>query len=215
MEATVIGLILTYRYLILFPLAAFEGPVVAIIIGFLTAAGYFNPFLAYGILLFGDVLPDGAYYWFGFVGRNRSFIERHGTRFGLTRERFEVIERLWEKHPGKTMWTSKLAYGLSTAFLVSAGLAGMPFRNFFFYALWVTVVQYGILMTVGYFFGNSYALISSTFTGLEAVVAAIVVAGIVYYAVTFFMRSRLLREEKEEEEAEELEREAKLEETDL
>lgn len=215
MESTLIGLIVAYRYWILFPLAAFEGPVVAIVVGFLSSAGYFNPFLAYGILLLGDIIPDGAYYFFGFWGKNKSFIERYGKKFGITRERFGIIENLWKKHPGKTMWTSKLAYGLSTAFLVSAGLAGMTPRSFFSMALWVTAVQYGILMAVGYFFGNSYALISTAFSGLEAVIAAVIVAGILYYALTFFMRSRLLREEKEEELEEELEREAKLDETFL
>ncbi|HEX8994165.1 MAG TPA: hypothetical protein VF803_02835 [Candidatus Paceibacterota bacterium] len=199
MHSPLIGLIITYRYVILFPLAAFEGPILSVMVGFLVATGYFNPLIAYGIMILGDVIPDGAYYFFGRWGRDKAFIQRYGARFGLTEHRFAVIERLWHKHPGKTMWTSKLSYGLSTAFLVSAGLAGMRLSTFYAYALPVTMVQYGLLMAAGYFFGNSYALISEAFSGFEAIIAAAVVAGAVYYAVTRFMSMRLKKEEKEEE----------------
>ena len=206
MDSTVVELIIAYRYLILFPLAAIEGPVISIIVGFLSSLGYFNPFVAFVILVLGDIVPDGAYYFFGLWGRNRSFIERYGKKFGLTPERFGVIEHLWEKHPGKTMWTSKLAYGLSTAFLISAGLAKLPLKKFYAEAVPVTLGQYAILMVVGCFFGSSYAAISTTFSGIEAVIAAVVIAGILYYALTRFMRARLLREEKEEEAEEEAEK---------
>lgn len=196
----VIPLVVEYRYWILFPLACFEGPLVSIIIGFLAAGGYFNPFLAYAILVLGDMVPDTGYYFVGRWGHKASFIARYASKVGITEVRFAVIDRLWHKHPGKTMWTSKLAYGLSTPFLVSAGLTGMPLGKFLWYAVPITLVQYALLMAIGYFFGSSYALVSKAFSGIEIVIAALVVGGGLYYLLTRFMRSRLLKEEKEEAE---------------
>lgn len=195
-----VPLIIHYRYWILFPLACFEGPLVSIIIGFLTAAGYFNPLLAYVILVLGDVVPDAGYYFVGRWGHKASFVAKYASKVGITEARFAVIERLWERHPGKTMWTSKLAYGLSTPFLISAGLTGMPVSRFVLYALPITLSQYAILMAIGYFFGNSYELISSAFSGAELIIAALVIGGGLYFMLTRYMRSRLLEEEAEEAE---------------
>ena len=195
---TIIPLIILYRYWILFPLACFEGPLVSIIIGFLVAGGYFNPFIAYIILVLGDVIPDTGYYFVGRWGHKASFISKYASKVGITEKRFSIIERLWKKHPGKTMWTSKLAYGLSTPFLISAGLVGMPLRKFLLCAIPVTLAQYAILMAVGYFFGNSYTLIAGAFSGVETAIAALVIGGGLYYMLTRYMRSRLLKEEQKE-----------------
>jgi membrane-associated protein len=193
-------LLIEYRYWILFPLACFEGPLVSIAVGFAVGAGYFNPFIAYGILVLGDLIPDTGYYFVGRWGHRASFIKKYASKVGITEERFAIIERLWKKHPGKTMWTSKLAYGLSTPFLISSGLVDMPLQKFIYYALPITLIQYALLMTLGYFFGNSYTRIAGAFSGLETIIAAIVIGGGLYYLLTRFMREQLLQEEKEEEE---------------
>ncbi|MDP3935351.1 MAG: hypothetical protein Q8Q46_04010, partial [Candidatus Giovannonibacteria bacterium] len=113
---TITQLLIQYRYLILFPLAAFEGPIVAFVVGILVAAGYFNPFIAYAILLFGDIIPDSIYYFIGRHGERKTFVARYGAKVGITEERFGVIKKLWHHHGFKTMFVSKLAYGLSTPF---------------------------------------------------------------------------------------------------
>lgn len=192
-------LIILYRYWILFPLAFFEGPLVSILVGFLVSLGYFNFLAAYGILILGDIIPDTLYYLVGRFGKRRSLVARYGKKIGLTSERFAVIERLWEKHPGKTMFMSKLAYGLSTPFLVSAGLVGLPPKLFFTYALPVTFAQYALLLTLGFYFGNAYAFIAKTFEGAELIIAASILAAGAYYFLTAYMRKRLLEEEKQEE----------------
>ncbi len=210
MDAThLTQLLIEYRYWILFPLACFEGPLVSIIVGFLSAGGFFNPFIAYVILVFGDILPDTGCYFVGRWGHKASFIAKYASKIGITGDHFGVIEGLWRKHPGKTMWTSKLAYGLSTPFLISAGLVGMSLQKFIFYALPITLAQYALLMALGYFFGGSYTLISGALSGTETAIAAVIIGGGLYYLLTRYMRSRLLKEEKEEEREEQKEEQNK------
>ena len=190
-------LIIDYRYWILFPLACFEGPIISFIIGTFVALGYFNPLYAFGVLVLGDLIPDVAYYSLGRYGEKGTILKKYLSKIGITEGHYEVVRNLWRTHPGKTMFFSKLAYGLSTPFLISAGFLGMPFNAFVTYTLPVTFFQFGLLMLLGYFFGNSYyQAITQSFTGVGICIAAAALVGIAYFFFTRFMRDRLLASEK-------------------
>ncbi len=196
-------LILVYRYWILFPLAFFEGPITGFIIGTLVALGYFNVFAAYGLLLLGDIIPDTAYYFIGRLGGEGTFVKKALLKVGIADGHMAAVRSLWFNHTGKTMFFSKLAYGLSTSFLISAGYIKLDFKKFLMYALPVTVLQYAVLMALGYYFGASYyTIITESFSGLGILIAAAVVVGVAYALLTRFMRRRLLKTEEEAERAE-------------
>jgi membrane-associated protein len=150
------ALIIKYRYPILFPIAAFEGPVTSLIAGFLIRLGYLSIIPTFTILFFGDAIPDTICYYLGRYGSKANLIEKYGHKLNVTPSNFQLIENLWKNHPKKTMFFSKLAYGLSTAFLISAGLAKMPFRRFIAYTISMTFFQYGTLMITGYYLGRTY-----------------------------------------------------------
>ena len=100
------------------------------------------------------------------------------------------------------MFFSKLAYGLSTPFLISAGYIKLDFKKFIFWALPVTLSQYAILMALGYFFGASYyETITKSFSGIGIFIAAVLVA-VAYAFFTRFMRRKLLQTEVAEEKEE-------------
>jgi membrane protein DedA with SNARE-associated domain len=178
-----ITILLKYRYLILFPLAAFEGPIVAFAAGFLISMGYLNIFAAYGIVLLGDFIPDGIYYYIGRFGHEKEYVARFGKKFGITESRFKMIEKLWHEHGFKAMFFSKLAYGLSTPFLITAGLAKVPVRKFFSYAVPITMINYALMLGLGYYFGNSYSAISKYIKGASVLIA---IAGVMLFAGYFF-----------------------------
>lgn len=195
-QSGILQLLTHYRYFILFPLAAFEGPIVSLFAGILVSLGYFNPFIAYTILLFGDLIPDTIYYFIGRRENSRIFLTKHGYKVGITEKRFETIEYLWKEHGFKTMFMSKLAYGLSTPFLITAGLSGMPLRRFLLFTIPVTVIQYGIFMFLGFYFGGSYQIISRYFKNAEIVIACLIVVVIVaYYFLTKYMQTELVKKE--------------------
>ena len=196
---SVLPLIQNYGYWILFPLAFFEGPITAFVAGTFVALGYFSIYPAYAIMLLGDLIPDVAYYLLGRYGEQKTLINRYASRIGIKEEHFDAIRRLWQKHPGKTMFFSKLAYGLSTPFLVSAGLVGMSLQRFLRYAFPITVIQYAILLTLGYYFGASFKFVSSTVEIIQIGIGGVIVIAIAYYFLTRYMRKKLLKEEAEEE----------------
>jgi membrane protein DedA with SNARE-associated domain len=152
MEAT-LGFILTYRYLALFPLALLEGPIVSFVAGVLVTLGYLSPLPAFTLLILGDVIPDMAYYLFGHYGGKSALMQKYLERNKSAAAHLDTYKKLWHEDPWKMMFMSKLAYGLSTLLLVSAGIVKLPVGKFFRYALFVTLLQYGVLMFAGYHFG--------------------------------------------------------------
>ncbi len=176
-----LALLITYRYLILFPLACFEGPLVALAVGFMIHLGYLEFIPAYLLLICGDLIPDTVYYYLGRFGNKQTVLTKYIARSGFVGRNAEVIKKLWQDHPGKTMFLSKLAYGLSTPFLVSAGFFKMPFKKFITYALPVTLSQYAVLLAVGYYLGQSYELAAKYFQYAGLVVAGILVVFVIGY----------------------------------
>ena len=186
-------LLTKYGYFILFPLAAIEGPMVSLVVGFLIYLGYLKFLPAYAILLLGDLIPDTVYYYIGRFGNKRKIMEKYGSRLNL-------VEKLWREHGRKTMFFSKLAYGLSRLFLISAGLVNMPFRKFISYAFPVTLFQYGVIMTIGYFLGHSYQLAERYIQYAYVIVAAILILFIVcYILITKYARKRIKEMEQKEQ----------------
>ena len=173
-----ISLILTYRYLVLFPLACIEGPVLALVIGFLVNLGYFNIFGAMLLMCAGDFFPDILYYYIGHFGSEKKFLEKYGHRFQFIKDNFPVIENLWRDHSYKMMFVSKLAYGMSTPLLISSGLAKIPFKKFISRALLVTIFQYSIILTIGYYLGYSSAFASDI--KLVGLIFAVVLIAFIY-----------------------------------
>lgn len=178
---TTLGYILTYRYVALFPLAVIEGPIVSFVAGVLIALGYLSPLPAFTILILGDVIPDMAYYLFGLYGTNTKFMTSYLERNSGATAHLANYEKLWQNSPAKMMFMSKLAYGLSTLLLVSAGMVKMPIGKFFRLALVVTLFQYSVLMYAGYHFGNVFAEIDRYITYVGYVVAVVVVLFIVAF----------------------------------
>ena len=185
-------LLTKYGYFILFPLAAIEGPIVSLVVGFLIYLGYLKFLPAYAILLLGDLIPDVIYYYIGRFGNRRKIMEKYGSRLN-------IVEKLWQEHGRKTMFLSKLAYGLSTLFLISAGLVNMPLKRFISYALPVTVFQYAAIMAIGYYLGSSYQLAAKyiDFAGIiMAIIFVIFIAGYVFFVK--YVRRQIEKMEKEE-----------------
>lgn len=84
-------LLIQYRYIVIFPIVVIEGPVITMISGFLVSLGYMNFWIAYSILVVGDVTGDVLYYAIGRWGRE-SFMNRWGRYFGFDPERIERVE---------------------------------------------------------------------------------------------------------------------------
>lgn len=194
------ALILEYRYWILLPLSFVEGPIVAFFAGMLAAAGHFNIWALALFFFARDVIVDLGCYYLGVFGRQSGWITKVLRRLGVTEDHLEEVRVLWHSHPGKTMFLSKLSYGVAAGFIVVAGLVRMDLRKFLYYGSMIAVAHYGILLFVGYFFGAAFG---TTFIellhNLPYVIAGLSVIAIAYYVFKRRVSKKLVQAEEEAE----------------
>jgi membrane protein DedA with SNARE-associated domain len=188
--ASIMSLLLMYRYWILLPLAIVEGPMLAFVCGILASLGILNPLIALGILVLGDIIPDTVFYFLGRYGRDYRFVKRIAAKIGINDEHFADAEKLWREHPGKTMLMSKFAYGIAAAFLFMAGLMRMPVHIFYGYSVSISILHYAIIMLVGYFFGSSILAAGDIVTMIEIGAAGLALLVAAYVITVWYMRKR-------------------------
>lgn len=188
--ATLIPLLLAYRYWIIFPLAVIEGPMLAFALGILASMGYVSLPIVLGILILGDVLPDTVFYVLGRFGQSSSIIRRFGARFGITDEHFADAQKLWLEHPGKTMLMSKFAYGVAAAFLFMAGVMRMPPLTFYGYSVSISIIHYSIILLTGYFFGTALLQAGDIVRITEFALAGVTLLIALYVFGLWYLKSR-------------------------
>ncbi len=156
--AELVLILIKYKYLILFPIAAVEGLVVSLAAGYLVYTGVLHIVPTYLILILGDFIPDTIYYCIGRLGNHADIIERYGGKFKFIKGGLDTVAHLWRTHPRKLMIFAKVTYGISIPFLLSAGICKVPYKKFITYTLPVSLFQCGVVLGLGYFLGKSYEL---------------------------------------------------------
>ena len=107
MEEHIVNLLIQYKYLILFPFAIVEGPIIAVIAGFLCTGGFLNPLIVFPVIVFGDITGDTICYSFGRWGVPK-FIKRFSSRLGLSTDRINRARIIFESNPNTTISLSKI-----------------------------------------------------------------------------------------------------------
>lgn len=143
----------SYKYVALFLIAVPDGPIIALIAGFLISTGYFLFIPTYIILILGNVIPDICYYYIGRLGLKFKFLENY-------KDKFVPLEKLWQDHFKKTLVLGKLAMFFSVPVLISAGMAKVSFKKFITTTVPVDLLVIFILLSLGYFSGGAYQIYS-------------------------------------------------------
>lgn len=187
-------LIVTYRYGILIPLSLAEGPIVSFIAGTLAALGYFNIWVLAAIFFVRDIGMDAVYYSVGYFGWQNLSVERLLAKIHIREEQLDEVKDLWSAHPFRTVLAGKLSYGLAVTFIMVVGMVKIPLMKFYKYSVWVTMIEFGTLLTLGYFFGNEFGgdLAGTVRQVLLAIGAAAAIV-LLHHLLGRHMRRRLLR----------------------
>jgi len=180
----IIFLLDTYKYFLLFPIVVVEGPIITVIAGFLSSLGQLNLWLAYLVVVAGDIAGDAMYYGFGYYGR-KGFIDRFGHYLGITNERVERLEKHFANHSGKTLIIGKLSHAIGGAVLVAAGVSRMPFKKFLWYTFLPTLPKSLVLLLIGFYFGEAYHRINIY---LDYTALAMVIIAIIFCAIYFTIK---------------------------
>lgn len=183
--AHIVSLLARYKYLLLFPVAVIEGPIITVISGFLVHRGYLNFIIAYLTIVSADALADAVYYFIGRKARKRSnakgYTGKWAARFGVSAERIQKLEERFKKHPGKTLIAGKYIHGPGVALLFAAGAAGIPFFDFMKFSLLGAAFQSFFLLSVGYYFGSAYVLIDRYLHNFQSAMFIIVAAFLILF----------------------------------
>lgn len=174
----IITLLLTYKYLILVPIAIVEGPIASVIAGFLVTLGFLNIFFVYVIIVLGDIIGDTALYYLGYGGK--TILNKYGSFLGITQERLEQAKRYFETKHQKAIILSKIIHGVGVAGLVTAGILRIPYRRYIKSCITVTIPQSAILLLTGILFGHAYLQIGKYLDYFAATISIVVLAVVAF-----------------------------------
>ena len=182
--AQVVILIKTYGYWLIFPIAFIEGPILAVICGWLVALGILNFFVVYVILITANLLGDIIYYFIGYYGGTMA-IKKWGHWLNLDLDQTIKLKNHFDNHGGKILLTAKIVPHLGTApVLAGAGLARYSFLLFLRYSLIIEIFKTAILVALGYFMGDAYNQIAGYFNlagFIYSLTVVIVILGFIIY----------------------------------
>ncbi len=181
-QAIIINWLLAYKYFILFPIVAIEGPLVTMAIGFLVSLSLFNPYIALPIIIAGDVTSDVVYYFIGYFSHRFKWAYWISEKIGLAKRK-ERINNSFQKHGGKILLFGKLTHALGAVFLIGAGYAKMPLIKFIWYNIVGTAIKSSALLYIGYLAGTAYRTyhIYFEYGTLVLTVGSLALIGLFYY----------------------------------
>lgn len=179
-----IELLVAYKYLIVVPLAIIEGPIISVICGFLTTLGVFNPLLIFIVMVAGDIIGDGIYYYIGYSGKKLfRFIK-------INEEKIVKAKLYFENNHKKAIAGSKIMWGIGTAGLITAGALHVPYKRYFKTCALYSMAQSLIMILLGVFFGQSYVLIGKYFNYYAAASSIIVLFVLLFVFFQYYRKKK-------------------------
>ncbi len=179
----ILALLIQYKYLILFPVIVIEGPFATVISGFLISLGIFNVFIAYPIIILGDLASDSIFYFIGRFGSKS--INKWMLYFGVTPEKLENAKTYFTNNSNKAIVASKFIHGVGVSGLMAAGLLKISYFKYARVCLITDILQFGVFLAIGFFFGHAYKQIA-IYLDNYAKIASIVALVIILLAVVIY-----------------------------
>ena len=130
------------------------GETVMLIGGAVAGQGAIDIYLLIAIAWFAAWLGDTTSF---FVGRRlgRGFVLKHGSRVGISHERFERVEDYFSRHGGKTIFIGRWISLVRALAPFIAGSSGMNYRAFVPYSILGTGLWASLHILIGYFVSRS------------------------------------------------------------
>jgi len=187
----IIAELTVFKYVLLFPVAVVEGPIITVLAAFLATRGVMNVYLVFVTVVLADMFGDVAHYVLGRYGQAK-VIPKYGKYFGVTESRLRYAESKFERGSiWKTIFIGKYLHAPNSVILTMAGVARVDIWLFMLVTTAATVPKVMIFMLLGWYFGKSYALIATyidTFSNL--VIGGLILAFVVYGVRRIIMNAR-------------------------
>jgi membrane protein DedA with SNARE-associated domain len=171
-----------YGYIVLFPLAVIEGPIVTIIAGALVSLGFMAFLPAYIVIILGDTVGDALHYAIGRYG-GLPLVRKWGRFLGVQTAHLDSLEASFKKHEVKSYLLGKLAHGVGGAVLVVAGLVRASFVRFLGWNVLGTAIKSFALLLLGYYFAHALSRLGSA---LDLIASAFIIASVASFFMFFW-----------------------------
>jgi membrane protein DedA with SNARE-associated domain len=171
--------ILVYGLIVI--LACAEGPILSMLFGVILRFGYFQFWPIYACLMVGDLIGDTAWYYIGRQFGYR-FVKRFGKYFDIDEHKIAKVTAIFHHYKHRILFISKLTngFGFALVTLMTAGLVRVPFWKYIGINVAGQFVWTGLLLAVGYFFGNLYTTVNDFF-GYASITAGAVVVFLAFW----------------------------------
>ena len=187
---TIVSLLETHPYLLLFPLVVLEGPVSTVAAGLLVATGVVSWPLAFAVVVAADLAGDTFYYGLGRSARHPRMARRL-ARLGLTQEKLAAMEASFGRNEGKALVGAKVADFAAVPVFVAAGLTKVGYGRFLAWTAAATVPKAALLMVLGFFAGGQALALAERLA--PGPVASMALLALVPAAYLLVMKTVLLR----------------------
>ncbi len=144
-----------------------------------------NPFLVYGVVALAAVLGDTNNYWIGHYLGPKVFTGRYRW---VKKEYLQRTEDFYKRHGRKTIFLARFVPIVRSFAPFVAGIGRMTYPHFISYNVFGGITWTGLLIAVGYFFGNT-PLIRSHFS---LFVLAIIVVSTIPVFFEVFKEKRMI-----------------------
>lgn len=157
--------------------------------GYRAAYGDLNPWLATLAGGLGSLIGASANYALGkFVGR--SFLLRYGKYFLINQKTFDDAEALFLRNANRATFIGRFIPGVRHLISIPPGMFGMRIPPFVLLTTLGATLWCGVLVGLGYYFGEPVVLAVATYTH-EAGIAALTVFFI--FVIWFVLKHRSRR----------------------
>lgn len=187
--------VIAHGYWALFWGMVVEGPIITILGGFLTSLGYFNIIKVYLIIVLADLLGDWIAYAIGYFGRKRVLIKLFSW-LQIPEQKLLDIDKFFVSHGGKSVFVSKFVAGAGSWTLISAGIARMNLKKFFWSSFIAAIIKSALYIGIGFVFGGLYNVIGRIMNTTGTIVTLLIIATIVLWLLKSSLRLKSIKLQK-------------------
>ena len=148
-----------YGYWIAIPIMIVEGPIITLVMGFLSSFGLFNIFIVIALCFLADLISDAFYYWTSYYGGEKVLSK---LRIPHVQENGSLLKlkKRFEEHLAKILFTAKILPGVTNTTLVLAGVVRIRYWRVFKSSILGGLIWSTGLATLGFYFGRHARSIS-------------------------------------------------------
>ena len=193
--SSLLSLFLIYKYPIIFLATIVEGPIIMAMAGLIIRLGLAGFWPIYITLMVADLTGDTIWYGVGYYFAH-PVTEKYGKYFGLTPKIIARTKEIFQSHPKKILFLSKITFGFGfpLAILVVAGMSKISFKKYISSLFFGQFIFTGILIYVGYFFGDFYVTLNKDLKFIS-IVAFLVFIALVTTGIRSYLKNRNMETE--------------------